>query len=170
ALAAAMQNKGRIFALDKYEERLQNAKIRFRKAGVNNVFCQPITGKWIKRHAACADVTLVDVPCSGTGTWRRNPDMRAKFIPQDLDELLAVQAEILESAHRLVKKGGRLVYATCSILREENEDQIAKFLDNHPEFKQNDVNLKNYSGKYLKLSPFQHRTDGFFAAVLEKLA
>jgi 16S rRNA (cytosine967-C5)-methyltransferase len=168
ALAAAMQNKGRIFALDKYEERLQNAKIRFRKANVNNVFCQQITGKWIKRHAECADTVLVDSPCSGTGTWRRNPDMRAKFTQNDLDELIVVQREILESAHRLVKKGGRLVYATCSILPEENEDQISNFLNDHPEFAQGDVKLQNYSGKYLKLTPFQHRTDGFFAAVLVK--
>jgi 16S rRNA (cytosine967-C5)-methyltransferase len=168
AIAAAMQNKGRIFALDKYEERLENAKIRFRRAGVCNAFCQPITGKWIKRHLECADVVLVDAPCSGTGTWRRNPDMRAKFAPEDLQELLAVQAEILESAHRLVKKGGRLVYATCSILKEENEDQIAKFLDNHPDFSSKEVKLQNYSGDYLKLTPFKHGTDGFFAAILER--
>jgi 16S rRNA (cytosine967-C5)-methyltransferase len=168
AIAAAMQNKGRIFALDKYEERLDKAKKRFKRANVNNVFCQEITGKWIKRHAERADIVLLDVPCSGTGTWRRNPDMRAKFTRQDLEELLIVQEEILESACRLVKKGGRLVYATCSILMEENEDQIEKFLNNHPEFSRSDIKLQNYSGKYLKLTPFQHHTDGFFAALLEK--
>jgi 16S rRNA (cytosine967-C5)-methyltransferase len=122
----------------------------------------------MKRHLECAEVVLVDAPCSGTGVWRRNPDMRAKFRPEDLQELLPLQAEILESAHRLVKKGGRLVYATCSILKEENEDQIAKFLDNHPEFTRKKVELKNYSGDYLKLTPFKCKTDGFFAAVLEK--
>jgi 16S rRNA (cytosine967-C5)-methyltransferase len=94
--------------------------------------------------------------------------MRAKFTQSDLDELLNVQSEILESACRLVKKGGRLVYATCSILKEENEDQIVKFLKNHPEFKRDDVKLQNYFGEYLRLSPFQHHTDGFFAALLVK--
>ncbi|MDR0581150.1 MAG: RsmB/NOP family class I SAM-dependent RNA methyltransferase [Holosporaceae bacterium] len=168
ALAAIMKNKGRIFALDKYEERLANAKVRFRKANVNNVFCQQISGKWIKRHRESADVVLVDVPCSGVGTWRWNPDMRAKYALSDLEELLNVQAEILESAFQLAKKGGKLVYATCSVLMEENEDQIAKFLENHPEFVHQKVNLSNYSGDYLRLTPFQHKTDGFFAAVLRK--
>jgi 16S rRNA (cytosine967-C5)-methyltransferase len=163
-----MKNKGRIFALDKYEERLTNAKSRFRKANVNNVFCQSISGKWIKRHRESADIVLVDAPCSGVGTWRRNPDMRAKFTISDLEELLNVQAEILESAFQLVKKSGKLVYATCSVLMEENEDQIAKFLANHPEFIHQRVNLSNYSGNYLKLTPLQHKTDGFFAAVLRK--
>ncbi|MDR0968813.1 MAG: RsmB/NOP family class I SAM-dependent RNA methyltransferase [Holosporaceae bacterium] len=168
AIAATMKNKGRIFALDKYEERLENAKLRFRRAGVNNAFCQQITGKWIKRRLEFADIVLVDAPCSGTGTWRRNPDMRAKFAQEDLQELLAVQAEILESAYRLVKKGGRLVYATCSILKEENEDQVAKFLENHSDFSRVKVRLQNYSGDYLKLTPYQNKTDGFFAAVLER--
>jgi 16S rRNA (cytosine967-C5)-methyltransferase len=169
AIAAAMKNKGRIFALDKYEERLENAKVRFRRANVNNVLCQQITGKWIKRHLECADAVLVDAPCSGIGTWRRNPDMRAKFTPKDLGELLAVQAEILESAYRMVKKGGRLVYATCSILKEENEDQIVKFLDNHPEFIRQNIKLQNYSGDFLKLTPLKNKTDGFFAAVMKKI-
>jgi 16S rRNA (cytosine967-C5)-methyltransferase len=168
ALAAIMKNKGRIFALDKYEERLANAKIRFRRANVNNVFCQQISGKWIKRHRESVDVVLMDAPCSGVGTWRRNPDMRAKCSLSDLEELLIVQAKILESASQLVKKGGKLVYATCSVLMEENEDQIVKFLTNHPEFVHEKVNLFNYSGDYLKLTPFQHKTDGFFAAVLRK--
>jgi 16S rRNA (cytosine967-C5)-methyltransferase len=159
AIAAAMQNKGRIFALDKYEYRLENAKLRFRRAGVSNVFCQEINSKWIKRHLECADIVLVDAPCSGTGTWRRNPDMRAKFSQKDLDELLTVQAEILDSAQRLVKKNGKLVYATCSILKEENDDQIEKFLMRHGAtiWKQD---------KLLRLSPAQSDTDGFFAAVL----
>ncbi|MDR1982670.1 MAG: RsmB/NOP family class I SAM-dependent RNA methyltransferase [Holosporaceae bacterium] len=168
AIAAAMKNKGRIFALDKYEKRLENAAIRFRRANVNNVFCQQISGKWIKRHLECADIVLVDVPCSGIGTWRRNPDMRAKFTSEDLHELLILQEEILESAHRLVRKDGRLVYATCSILKEENEDQIAKFLNNHPEFEIQKIQLQNYCGNYLKLTPYKHKTDGFFAVSLIK--
>jgi 16S rRNA (cytosine967-C5)-methyltransferase len=147
---------------------LVNAKIRFRKANVNNVFCQQISRKWIKRRRESANVVLADAPCSGVGTWRRNPDMRAKYALSDLEELLNIQAEILESAFQLVKKGGKLIYATCSVLMEENEDQIVKFLENHPEFVHQKVNLSNYSGDYLKLTPFQHKTDGFFAAVLRK--
>jgi 16S rRNA (cytosine967-C5)-methyltransferase len=168
AIAASMKNKGLIFALDKYEKRLENAKIRFRRANVNNVFCQQITAKWIKRHLECADIVLVDAPCSGTGTWRRNPDMRAKFTREDLQELTATQTEILESAQVLVKNGGRLVYATCSILKEENEYQIENFLNNHREFVQKRIG--NPPGNYLKLTPFQHKTDGFFVAILEKVA
>lgn len=168
ALAAIMQNKGRIFALDKYAERLENAKIRLRRAGASNVFCHDISGKWIKRHLQCADIVLVDAPCSGTGTWRRNPDMRAKFSAQDLAELLLVQADILENACKLVKKGGKLVYATCSILLEENEEQIENFLKQFDDFKLKPISLQKYSGNYLKLSPHRNNTDGFFAAVLEK--
>ncbi len=169
AISAFMNNKGRIFALDKYPERLENAKKRFRRAGVNNVFCQEITSKWLKRHYECADIVLVDAPCSGTGTWRRNPDMRAKFSLNDLEELIVVQSSILESASNLVKKGGKLVYATCSILLKENEEQITKFIEKYPEFslKKIDYDFASDSG-FLKLSPFRNGTDGFFAAVLEK--
>ncbi len=168
ALAAYMENKGRIFAMDKYPERLENAKKRLRRANVNNVFCQEINGKWMKRHRESADVVLVDVPCSGTGTWRRNPDMRAKFCENDLLELLEVQAEILRIAQNLVKPGGRLVYSTCSILREEDEDQIEKFLGEFDNFELQKVESKNYSGDFLRLTPFHDDTDGFFAAVMKK--
>lgn len=168
AIAASMQNKGRIFALDKYPERLENAKLRFRRAGVNNVFIQEITSKWIKRHLNCADIVLVDAPCSGTGTWRRNPDMRAKFTKTDLDELQQIQFEILVSASRLVKPGGKLVYATCSVLKEEDEDQVNKFISQFPEFQLQKIQLKNYTGDFLRLTPNQHNTDGFFAAVMKR--
>jgi 16S rRNA (cytosine967-C5)-methyltransferase len=166
ALAAAMANKGRIFALDKSLERLENAQARLKKARAHNVFCCCITGKWIKRHLECADVVLVDAPCSGTGTWRRNPDMRARFSPNDLCELLSVQEEILESACKLVKSKGRIIYATCSILKEENDDQVKKFLGKHPEFSYG--NVGSFPEGLLRLSPFKHFTDGFFAAVLKK--
>jgi len=168
ALAAYMENKGQIFAMDKYPERLKNAKKRFRRANVNNVFCQEINSKWMKRHKEFADVVLIDVPCSGTGTWRRNPDMRAKFCENDLKELLEIQAEILRIARNLVKPGGRLVYSTCSILKEEDEDQIEKFLKKFNEFELQKVELKNYGGDFLKLTPFRNGTDGFFAAILKK--
>lgn len=168
ALASYMENKGRLFAMDKYPERLENAKKRLRRAGVNNVFCQEINSKWLKRHKEFADVVLVDVPCSGTGTWRRNPDMRAKFTKNDLVELINVQSEILSIAKNLVKPGGRLIYSTCSILKEEDEDQIEKFLKKCPEFKLQSVKLENYSGDFLKLTPFRHGTDGFFASIMKK--
>ncbi len=168
ALAAYMENKGRIFAMDKYPERLENAKRRFRRANVNNVFCQEINNKWLKRHRESADVVLVDVPCSGTGTWRRNPDMRAKFCKKDLVELLEVQSEILRTAQSLVKPGGRLIYSTCSVLKEEDDDQIEKFLKKFPNFELQKVRLKNYSGDFLRLTPFRHNTDGFFAAAMKK--
>lgn len=169
ALAVSMENKGRIFAMDKYPERLENAKKRFRRANVNNVFCQEINNKWLKRHRESADVVLVDVPCSGTGTWRRNPDMRAKFCENDLRELLEVQAEILRTAQNLVKPGGRLIYSTCSILKEEDEDQVEKFLKEFDNFELQKVELKNYKGDFLRLTPFRNSTDGFFAATMKKL-
>ncbi|MBO7454147.1 MAG: RsmB/NOP family class I SAM-dependent RNA methyltransferase [Alphaproteobacteria bacterium] len=168
ALAAYMENKGRIFAMDKYPERLENAKKRFRRANVNNVFCQEINSKWLKRHRESADVVLVDVPCSGTGTWRRNPDMRAKFCENDLLELLEVQAEILRVSQNLVKPGGHLVYSTCSVLKEEDEDQIEKFLKEFGSFELQKVELKNYKGDFLRLTPLRNDTDGFFAAIMRK--
>lgn len=176
AVAAFMKNKGRIFALDKYPEKLENAKKRFSRSGVNNVTCQEICGKWLKRHRECGDVVLVDAPCSGTGTWRRNPDMRAKFQPKDLEEILKVQEEILKTAALLVKVGGYLVYSTCSVLLEENDDQIAHFLETHPNFglkkiripELNGINKKKNDG-FMRLSPFRNDTDGFFAAAMERL-
>ncbi|MBO4405666.1 MAG: RsmB/NOP family class I SAM-dependent RNA methyltransferase [Alphaproteobacteria bacterium] len=168
ALAACMENKGRIFAMDKYPERLENAKKRFRRANVNNVFCQEISNKWLKRHRESAYVVLVDVPCSGTGTWRRNPDMRAKFCENDLRELIEVQAEILRTAQNLVKPGGRLIYSTCSILKEEDEDQIKKFLEEFGNFELQKIELRNYRGDFLRLTPLRNDTDGFFAAVMRK--
>jgi 16S rRNA (cytosine967-C5)-methyltransferase len=168
ALAALMGNRGRIYALDTSEKRLEQAQQRLRRAGVGNVFCQKITGKWIKRHRECADIVLVDAPCSGTGTWRRNPDMRAKFTENDLDELIILQRKILKSAAQLVKSGGRLIYATCSILAVENQRQAEEFLDKFLEFQLIPVKLSNYSGQFLQLTPHQHRTDGFFGAVFER--
>jgi 16S rRNA (cytosine967-C5)-methyltransferase len=171
AISASMSNKGRIFALDRDVKRLEKAKLRFRRANVNNVYCQEITSKWIKRHTGCADVVLVDAPCSGTGTWRRNPDMRAKFSQNDLDELIALQAEILSRASNLVKIGGKLVYATCSILKEENEYQIDKFLAKNINFVIKKINLEKtglINANYLRLSTFRHGTDGFFSVCLEK--
>jgi 16S rRNA (cytosine967-C5)-methyltransferase len=163
ALGASMNNKGRIVAMDVLGGRLEKAKLRFRRAGLHNIETRELSSerdKWVKRHQAHFDLVLVDAPCTGTGTWRRDPDKRWRMLGPGITELVPLQAQILESACRLVKAGGRLVYATCSLLPEENEDQIAAFIKSHPEFEAKE--------KFLKLTPAQNDTDGFFAAVLRK--
>ncbi len=165
ALAAAMNNKGRIVALDVLADRLEKAKLRFRRADVHNIETHALGeagDKWPKRHKNYFDLVLVDAPCTGSGTWRREPDRRWRQLGPKLEELLRMQRDVLEGAQRLVKPGGRLVYATCSLLNDENEDQVAAFVAAHPEF--------SVSGDFLKLTPLQHGTDGFFAAALVKTA
>jgi 16S rRNA (cytosine967-C5)-methyltransferase len=128
----------------------------------------------VKRHKGAFDRVLVDAPCSGTGTWRRNPDARWRVLGPGLDGLLPLQASILASAARLVKPGGRLVYATCSMLLEENEEQVAAFLAAHPVFRVTPLGevAPQLAGSahpdYLALTPARHDTDGFFAAVLQR--
>jgi 16S rRNA (cytosine967-C5)-methyltransferase len=177
ALAMAMQNHGHIVACDVHDKRLEGAVRRLRRAGVHNVEQHLIApgDKWTKRRAGTFDRVLVDAPCTGTGTWRRNPDARARLRPIDLAELLPKQADILDDACRLVRTGGWLVYATCSLLLEENETQVDHFLTRHPEFAA--VPLERAwtlaapvpcAGPYLSLTPRTHGTDGFFAAVMER--
>ena len=136
ALAGVMENRGQIVACDVSAPRLDGAVRRLRRAGVHNVERHLVeTGdKWLKRRAGTFDRVLVDAPCTGTGTWRRNPDARLRLKPDDLAELLPKQASILDAAQSLVRKGGRLVYATCSLLEEENEAQVTGFLLRHPGF------------------------------------
>lgn len=178
ALASAMRVKGRIVAMDLEEARLAKAKTRFKRAKVSDIIeTRPLSDeksrKWLRRQKQSFDVALVDVPCSGTGTWRRNPDTRWRQYGPSLEELVAVQADILERVAHVVKGGGRLVYATCSLLPEENEQQVEKFLSAHPEYEL--AELKNVwpegnrvpcDGKYMRLTPKRHGTDGFFAAIL----
>jgi 16S rRNA (cytosine967-C5)-methyltransferase len=177
ALAGVMENRGQIVACDVSAPRLDGAVRRLRRAGVHNVERHLVeTGdKWLKRRAGTFDRVLIDAPCTGTGTWRRNPDARLRLKPTDLAELLPKQASILDTAQSLVRKGGRLVYATCSLLEEENEAQVTGFLLRHPEFavvplvrawplEQPPPN----SGEFLLLTPARHGTDGFFTAVLER--
>lgn len=179
ALAALMNNKGRVVACDVLAGRLKRAAERFRRAGLHNIEAKPLTSArdpWVKRHKRKFDRVLVDAPCSGTGTWRRNPDSRWRVLGPGMEQLVPLQAEILDSAARLVKPGGRLVYATCSLLPEENEGQIAAFLATHPDFAVKPVAevwaeervgaTPPADGPYLRLSPGRHDTDGFFAAVL----
>jgi 16S rRNA (cytosine967-C5)-methyltransferase len=175
ALAAMMKNKGRLVAMDLDAQRLQKSRKRFRRAHVHDIIeVRPLSEeknrKWLRRQKGTFDTVLVDVPCSGTGTWRRNPDMRWRTYGPDLDSLRTVQLEILERVASIVKPGGALVYATCSILPSENEEQIEKFLAAHPEYKVRPVDegLSRDGTGYMRLTPHKHSTDGFFAAVLER--
>jgi 16S rRNA (cytosine967-C5)-methyltransferase len=174
AIAAGMNNKGRVVAMDVLETRLDRSAQRLRRAGAHNVERRAIdtdSKKWLKRHKETFDRVLVDAPCTGTGTWRRNPDGRWTLQPKDLEELVPKQAEILDAASKLVKPGGGLVYATCSVLPAEDERQIDAFLERHPEFSlvsPTDLDLppEIAAGPYLRLSPLKHGTDGFFAAAM----
>lgn len=178
AIAAQMANKGHVVACDVSEGRLKRATERFRQAGLHNIQTRLLaseTDKWIKRHKGGFDRVLVDAPCSGTGTWRRNPDARWRARePGGLEHLVSSQARILGSAARLVKPGGRLVYATCSLLPDENEEQVAAFLGVHPDFKVVPLRkaapglTRSAHPDYLSLTPAQHDTDGFFAAVMQR--
>jgi 16S rRNA (cytosine967-C5)-methyltransferase len=177
-LGALMQSQGRVYAFDVSEKRLAQLKPRLKRSGLSNLQPQLIANEndiKIKRLAGKLDRVLVDAPCSGLGTLRRNPDLKWRQQPSDIGELTAKQGSILTSAARLVKKGGRLVYATCSILPEENEQVVEAFLAAHPEFTLRDCaevlaqqHVALDTGKYLRLYPHLHGTDGFFAAVMEK--
>ncbi len=174
ALAAAMKNKGRIVAMDLEKSRLEKARPRFKRAGVADIIeVRPLADeksrKWLKRQKGTFDTVLVDAPCTGTGTWRRNPDTRWRVYGPGLDELLTVQAEILDKVAKTVKPGGKLVYATCSLLPAENERQVEGFLQRHPGFAPGALpsGLPG-EGCYLRLAPHRHNTDGFFAAILVK--
>lgn len=175
AIASQMGNKGVVIACDVSEPRLKRAVQRFRGAGLHNIQTRLLTSerdKWVKRHKGGFDRVLIDAPCSGTGTWRRNPDARWRTEDAGFETLLPLQASILDSAARLVKPGGRLVYATCSLLSEENEAQVEAFLAGHPEFRVVPVGdvapeiTDSAHGDYLSLTPARHDTDGFFAAVM----
>jgi len=184
AIAAQMQNKGRITACDVLEKRLARSTERFRRAGVHNIETKPIKDErdpWVKKHKGDFDRVLVDAPCTGTGTWRRNPDARwrgeedarLQALGPGLEALVKLQAEILDSAARLVKPGGRLVYATCSLLPEENEKQIERFLATHADFRvipysETLTGIRSAHPDYLMLTPAKHGTDGFFAAAMER--
>jgi 16S rRNA (cytosine967-C5)-methyltransferase len=164
ALAAAMENRGRILAWDVAELRFKKMKPRLVRAGADNVQRRLLTSEedpFIDQFREAADWVLVDAPCTGTGIWRRSPDLRRRTSESDLVEAVEQQRKILGSAARLVKPGGRLVYATCSIFRVENERQREWFLASQPGFE---------GGDMLRLFPHEHGTDGFFGAVLERVS
>ena len=178
AMGALMRNTGRLYAFDVSEKRLHSLGQRLKRSGLSNLNAQRINGEndpKLKRLNGKFDRVLVDAPCTGLGTLRRNPDLKWRQTPQDLAELTVKQAAILARASKLTKAGGRLIYSTCSLLSDENEQIAESFLANHPDFQlinaaeilsQQQINLD--TGKYLKLLPHLHHTDGFFAAVFEK--
>jgi 16S rRNA (cytosine967-C5)-methyltransferase len=179
ALAARMKGKGRVVACDVSKGRLDRGKERLRRAGIDNVeprLLENERDRWVKKQRGKFDRVLVDAPCTGTGAWRRNPD--ARWRPMDLERLLDVQREILDSAARLAKPdGGRVIYATCSLLREENEAQVEGFLAAHPDYRLIPVETvwdetvgtgPAPTTGMLRLSPAANGTDGFFVAVLER--
>jgi 16S rRNA (cytosine967-C5)-methyltransferase len=174
-----MRSTGRLYAFDISPKRLAGLKPRLARSGLSNVHPQRIEGvndARVKRLAGKIDRVLVDAPCSGLGTLRRNPDMKWRQTPEDVAELVEKQKSILAGAARLVKPGGRLVYATCSILDEENRGIVEDFLRNAPFTLRRAGEVLEKGGirlhieEYLDLWPHRHGTDGFFAAVLERVA
>jgi 16S rRNA (cytosine967-C5)-methyltransferase len=183
ALGAAMRNTGRLYAYDTSGHRLDAMKPRLARSGLSNVHPVQLAherDERIKRMAGKIDRVLIDAPCSGLGTLRRNPDLKWRQSPKAVQELQAKQRAILDSAARLLKPGGRLVYATCSLLRTENEDVADAFEQQHAD---NFVPLPVHElltqakvsaaaeldtqGR-LRLWPHRHATDGFFAAAWQR--
>ena len=183
ALAAIMGGKGRVLATDSDRGRLAPIFERVKRAAAHNVEVRG-AGESLKDATAKMDAVLVDAPCTGSGVWRRRPDAKWKLTERALNNRLGEQAELLRNAARYVKPGGRLVYATCSLLPEENEDQIAAFVADHPEFAviapagllaRGDVGDSLASAALgvtygVVLSPRRTATDGFFVAALERRA
>jgi len=187
AIGATMRNTGRLYAFDTSAHRLDALKPRLARSKLSNVHPAAIAherDERIKRLAGKIDRVLVDAPCSGLGTLRRNPDLKWRQSPKAVEELTAKQGAILQSAARLVKPGGRLIYATCSVLPEENEAIAEAFGAAHPDFEALDVApllgaLKvadpeslcaggETGARYLRLWPHRHSTDGFFAAAWQR--
>jgi 16S rRNA (cytosine967-C5)-methyltransferase len=187
AIGACMRSTGRLYAFDTSAHRLDSFKPRMARSGLSNVHPAAIAHERddrVKRLSGKIDRVLVDAPCSGLGTLRRNPDLKWRQSPQSVQEMAVLQASILQSASRLLKAGGRLVYATCSLLPQENEDIAQAFSAANPDFEPLDVanillGLKvadaaslcaggAEGGQYLRLWPQRHATDGFFAAVWQK--
>jgi len=180
ALAAQMSNKGQLVALDVNADRLAEAKRRFARGGVGNAQRHLITDgpgggvdPWLKRRRGRFDAVLVDAPCSCVGTWRRRPATR--YAPQNVN-LVALQRSVLERAARLTRPGGRLIYSTCTLLPDENELQVQRFLDSA--FGADWIHVTTEAAKklavpvdddgFLRLTPSRHGTDGFFAAMLRR--
>jgi 16S rRNA (cytosine967-C5)-methyltransferase len=177
-----MRNSGRLYAFDVSAHRLDALKPRLARSGLSNVYPAQIAherDERIKRLAGKIDRVLVDAPCSGLGTLRRNPDLKWRQSPQSVAELKEKQLAIVSSAARLLKPGGRLVYATCSLLPAENEAIVEAFAAAHPDFEplpaaelleraQVPDAARLVAGDHLRLWPHRHHTDGFFAAAWQR--
>lgn len=159
-LASKMENKGRVIAMDIYEHKLLELKKRAKRAGVHTVETRVIKGsKSIKKLKHKADRVLIDAPCSGIGVIKRNPDSKWKLEPEFLDRIRKTQHDLLDQYSNMVKPGGKLVYATCSILPSENQNQVKRFLSEHPEFSM----IKDK-----KVLPSESGYDGFYMALLQR--
>jgi len=177
-LGALMRSQGRLYAFDVVDKRLANLRLRLKRSGLSNVHPQLIASERdakIRRLAGKIDRVLVDAPCTGFGTLRRNPDLKWRQTADAVAELAAKQRAILASAATLVKPGGRLVYATCSVLPEENEAIVEAFLAANAGFRPGDAatelaraGIPLDTGRTLRLLPQHHHCDGFYAAVLER--
>jgi len=176
-LAALMKNRGEIFAFDVVPRRLENLQKRSRRSGIHNIRVQLLQEDEVPgQHFGKMDAILIDAPCSGTGVLRRNPDAKWKVSPEMVREMAAKQKNILRDYAPLLKPGGRLVYATCSLLVQENEWVVESFLQQNSNFKLADAGmlLQRYklstlaNGGYVRLFPHTHGCDGFFAALLER--
>lgn len=177
ALAALMKNRGVIFALDTNAVRLEGLRKRIRRSGVDTIrVCTVEEGQLPPGLADAADNVLVDAPCSGLGTIRRNPGMKWTVTPASVAELNIKQSTILNHYAQCVKVSGRLIYSTCTMMRSENEGVVEKFLSDHPQFELMEPSaiLRRYQleslspGKFFRLKPHVHGTDGFFAAVFRR--
>ena len=177
-LAALMKNRGEIVATDVHSSRLEELRKRIRRAGASNVRIQQIedVADLAEKYHGYFDVVLVDAPCSGIGTLRRNPGMKWMVTEETVKEVSEKQFHILDASACLVKDGGILTYATCTLFREENEGVVEPFLQQHPEFSISSVppsssrfdSTRFFDGKYVRFLPHREGTDGFFVAVLRK--
>jgi 16S rRNA (cytosine967-C5)-methyltransferase len=177
-LGALMRSEGRLYAFDVSADRVRRLHTRLARSGLSNVQPEVIAhenDKRLKRLAGKLDRVLVDAPCTGFGTLRRNPDLKWRQTAADLVALAQRQAAILAAASRLLKPGGRLVYATCSFMPAENDRIVDAFLDRHPAFRALDAGnilagqgISIECGARMQLLPHSHGTDGFYAAVLER--
>ena len=178
SISAMMKNTGRVYAFDISDKRLANLKKRLKRSGASNIVTHKIINEndtKIKRLRNKFDRVLVDAPCTGLGTLRRNPDLKWKHSLESLNELNIKQNLIINSASKLCKVGANLIYATCSLLKEENEDIVDNFLLKNKNFRilsPNSIFTKYgiplNSDKYIKLTPHKHKTDGFFSVILER--